>query len=174
MSSQILTRICPLPQTTPVDGCQSIVPCIFLQGQKWKDVSTTPLWLPICFCPFKYNFSCPLTLDAGNLVGQRQVSFNQRPDIFPFSFSLLLFSFFSYRLVKSQHFKVFSAMEVVPVLLWTSSFDSSVQKEKQFLQLRQLFCQSFNDSDYDGINSSSGDYDSALSILLPFSFFFFC
>jgi hypothetical protein len=61
-----------------------------------------------------------------------------------------------------------SAVEVVPVLLRSSNFDSSIQKEKQFLQLRQLFCCSFNGSDHHGTNSSSGDYDSALQIFLLF------
>jgi hypothetical protein len=65
-----------------------------------------------------------------------------------------------------MHDTLKSAVEVVPVLLWNSNFDSSIQKEKQFLQLQQLFCCSFNDSDHHGTNNPSGEHDSALSIFL--------
>ncbi len=102
---------------------------------------------------------------------------------FLFLFSLFLFSFFlspheitsfhgHFQFCACTHDTLNSAVEVVPLLLWTSSFDSSSQKEKYFLQLRQLFCYSFNDSDHHSTNSSSGDFDSALSIFLPFFFFF--
>ncbi len=48
-----------------------------------------------------------------------------------------------------------------------------LKKEKQFLQLQQLFCYSFNDSDHHGINSSCHDYDSTSSLFLPFFLFSF-
>ncbi len=63
-----------------------------------------------------------------------------------------------------------SAVEVVPILLWSSNFDSSIQKEKKIFNYDSCFAMRFNNSENHGTNSSSGDYDSALSIFLPLFF----